>query len=157
VRKTPNPQLQPIITAEHCVRWEGVMKKFVIVILAIGFLSGCAAMEKLKAQDEQNKIDAKNIPICKTDAECKMAMSKAYSWVNQNCDMKVQIANEHAVETFNAMKQGQKSCSVVKSAKPDGSYELILSSPCPYGGCMPEHWRQASFNREIKSVLPKAE
>jgi len=135
------------------------MKKIVIVILAIGFLSGCAAMDKWNAQNEINKVEALKIPICKTDAECKMAMSKAYEWVIKNCDMKVQTVNDYAIETFKvpALKSSLTSCSVLKSANAAGSYNLILSSPCPYGGCNPEHWRQAFFNKSVKSVLPKAE
>ena len=134
-----------------------MFKKLFFVMLVMVMLSGCAALEELKAKDEQNKLDAQNVPICNTDQECKMAMSKAYAWVQKNCDMKVQIFNEFQIETFNATKSYQTNCSVVKSANADGSYSLVLSSPCPYGGCLPEYWRQANFNREVSTVLPKGE
>jgi hypothetical protein len=133
------------------------MKKLISIAAMAIMLSGCAVIDSLKKTDEQNKIDAELRPVCKTDAECKMAMSKAYAWIQGRCDMKVQIFNEFSIETFNPTKQGQIGCSVVKSATSDGNYELILTSPCPYGGCMPEYWRQANFNRAVKEVLPKGE
>ena len=132
-----------------------MFKKLFFVLVMVWMLSGCSVMENLKKQDEQNKLDAQKVPICKTEQECKLAMSKAYAWVQKNCDMKVQIFNEFSIETFNATKSYQTNCSVVKSANPDGSYSLVLSSPCPYGGCLPEYWRQANFNREVSAVLPK--
>ena len=120
-----------------------MFKKLFFVMLGMVMLSGCA---ELKAKDEQNKLDAQKVPICNTDQECKLAMSKAYAWVSQNCSMKVQIVNDYAIETFNATKSYQTNCSVVKSANPDGSYSLVLSSRCPYGGCLPEYWRQANLS-----------
>lgn len=132
------------------------MKRFLALAIVAVFLSGCA---EYNIKDAQNQIDAQKIPICKTEQECKMAMSVAYAWVSKNCDMKVQIVNDYAIETFNVkpLQSSMVSCSVVKSANADGSYKLVLSAPCPYGGCRPENWRKASFNREIQAVLPKAE
>ena len=144
-----------MIIADKDERKIKMFKKLILTMTMAILLSGCAALEELKAKDEQNKLDAQKVPVCKTDQECRLAMSKAYAWVSQNCSMKVQIVNDYAIETFNATKSYQVGCSVVKSANADGSYSLVLSSPCPYGGCLPEYWRQANFNREVSAVLSK--
>ncbi len=105
---------------------------YLYAILSLFILSSCATQEQIQARQELLNQFNKTKPLCNSDDECARKWSAAQIWVLRNCGMKIQIATDSIIETYNA-PSGSTSlqCRVTKEPVPDGGYVINLNIGCP--------------------------
>ncbi len=132
------------------------MKRFLALVIVACLFWGCAGSEKYQQRKAQAEIDAANIPKCKDDAECKRFMAAANAWISKNSSLKVQIANENAIETYNPIKPYQWGCKVLKVPTVDGGYHLEFEAACPSCGSLffEPIFKKADFNNYVWQMNP---
>lgn len=74
------------------------MKAFTVVIMAA--LSGCAMMKPPQASSDDIAKAAEQL-ICEGQDQCSMYWKRAQLWVVQTSRMKLQIATDTILETYN--------------------------------------------------------
>lgn len=79
-------------------RWGRKMKAMTVAILAM--LSGCAMMKPPQASAE-DIAKASEPLICSGPDQCSIYWKRAQLWVAQNGGMKIQIATDAIIETYN--------------------------------------------------------
>ncbi|MHA7847108.1 PDZ domain-containing protein [Serratia sp. D1N4] len=129
------------------------MKKVLLIVLSILWLSGCASKAERSAQ--QAEID-KTIPICQSDKQCAAAWSGARQWVNQNCGMKIQTYSNDYIETYNSIgKSAATACQVNKTPLPNGNTAINIRVSCAnMFACVPDQYQSViKFNNELNEYM----
>jgi len=82
-------------------------------------------------------------------------MQAAYAWVSKNSQLKIQIANDNSVETYNPTIAYQWGCKAVKVPTTDGGYQIEFEAHCKNCGILfNEIAKKASFNNYIWQMNP---
>ena len=68
--------------------------------------------------------------ICRDDIECKKAFSIAQIYVNQNSDMKIQLATDTIVETYNPTEDHKIGLRIIKLPLSGSSSEISIETIC---------------------------
>lgn len=69
-------------------------------------------------------------PVCNNQKQCEAMWVEAQSAVQSYGGMKLQIATENRLETYNATAASRMGGTVIKYPVPDGSYEIRVSFTC---------------------------
>jgi hypothetical protein len=81
----------------HSLRRINQLKKL-FSVLALAFLAGCATQPAVTADE----IAEANVPLtCDSDAQCTLYWRRAQAWVAINSRMKIQLATDTVIETYN--------------------------------------------------------
>ena len=127
------------------------MKRMILIPISMLLFLGCAA--------DQQRIQYRRIlyqstiPTCNTPEDCTTKWSAAQAWVSQNCQMKIQIATDTLIETYNSIGM-RLACKVVKEPIGSGMYRLIITTGCSnMFGCYVDPWDAAiNFNQYVNSL-----
>lgn len=125
-------QLLPQANTEHLraendrarIAWEGEEKRKV------------AAAAAKRAQEEavesaliaDSKRGARH--TCANESDCRKAFSLAQIYVSTTSDMKIQIATDTIIETYNPTKAGRMGAKVIKIPGTEQSAEIVLTVSC---------------------------
>ena len=104
------------------------MKNYIIMGLTLVSLSACATISpELRA-----KLDAiSNEPTPKCTGElCTEMWSRAQIWVSKNAAMKLQIATDSVLQTFNPGTNPVYQMTVTKEALGSGNYRIEMDLRC---------------------------
>jgi hypothetical protein len=71
--------------------------KLAITLATAALLSACASAPT----DPADQLDATTPLYCAGPEQCNLMWRRAQAWVAQNSEMKIQIANDVVLETFN--------------------------------------------------------
>ncbi len=132
------------------------LSKIIVSLSCVLLLSGCAVRQQQQAQQRQQFN--KTIPFCNDDQDCKDKWSAAQIWVSRNCGMKIQIATDTLIETYNSVGSSTNlAARVVKEPIGDGKYRIVINTGCAnIFGCFPDAWAAAlDFNRYVGSINRK--
>jgi len=91
-----------------------------------------AEMERKRLQRRVAVMEAANKSrlFCQSHAECQKAFSLTQIFVSENSDMKIQVATETIIETYNptdSMKTGLKAVKIPRRAD---SAEIVVTASC---------------------------
>lgn len=67
---------------------------------------------------------------CSTDAECRKAFALAQIYVSTMTDMKIQLATDTIVETYNPTEAGKMGAKVIKTPGAGQSAEIVITVTC---------------------------
>jgi len=130
------------------------MKSLIMAVVAAVLLSGCAGMRQRAA--ERRADFQRTIPQCSTEKQCSEMWSAAQVWVAKNCRMKIQVATDSIIETYNPVGKHNSTnlaASVTKEPLGDGKYKIVIKTYCnnPFG-CVPNSFESAmDFNEYLGS------
>jgi hypothetical protein len=132
------------------------MKKLlpVIILMTVCFtLSGCAEMIKAQKLREEKAISQLNLslidaPTCNTREECDNLMDVAQVWVNKNSRMKIQIATNAIINTYNDPYHIDLSFTVTKEPFEKGYFKIIMRAS--NGGCVTVRCIENEVNLRIQ-------
>jgi hypothetical protein len=132
----------------------GTMKKTrfetISLMIIFVFLIGCATTQRIQ---EKRDIFRSTIPFCHNEPDCKEKWSAAQVWVAQNCGMKIQIATDSIIETYNPVPRGTTNLAarVIKEPLGGGKYRIVVTTWCDnMFGCHPDTWDAAiNFNEYV--------
>lgn len=90
------------------------------------------ASEKYKQKRRQNIVEAaqKSKILCKDTTECQKAFALAQIFVSEKSDMKIQVATEAIIETYNPTEYNKTGLKVIKIPKKGSSSEILLTVSC---------------------------
>lgn len=134
----------------------------VVILSIIAMLSGlclnaCAPMTPEQKKALLARFEPTPAPICTGDQDCKAKMDAAQAWVASNCAMKIQIATDTVIETYNPPNYSTDiACKVIKSPLGDGKYNIVVRVWCDnLLGCYPQPVQAVNaFNTYIDSIKP---
>lgn len=122
-----------------------------IMILAL-LLAGCASPQERQAK--QAEID-RTIPVCTGDADCRAKWERAQVWIAQNSNLRLQIATDVLLETYNSNDMSL-AVRIVKEPLGGGMYRILAAMSCmnifacdtdPYDAII-------DFNRQVSAARP---
>ena len=67
---------------------------------------------------------------CATEAECRKAFSLAQIFVSTKTDMKIQLATDTIIETYNPTEVGRMGAKVIKTPGAAQSAEIVITVSC---------------------------
>jgi len=67
---------------------------------------------------------------CTTDADCRKAFQLAQIYVSTKSDMKIQLATDAIIETYNPTETGKMGAKVIKTPGAGQSAEIVLTVSC---------------------------
>lgn len=67
---------------------------------------------------------------CASDAECRKAFALAQIFVSTKTDMKIQLATDTIIETYNPTEAGKMGAKVIKTPGAGQSAEIVLTVTC---------------------------
>lgn len=67
---------------------------------------------------------------CANDTDCRKAFSMAQIYVSTKTDMKIQLATDTIIETYNPTEAGKMGAKVIKMPKAGQNAEIVLSVSC---------------------------
>lgn len=91
-----------------------------------------AAIAHKKTQQRAALIEAaqKSRFICQNQTECKKAFSLTQIFVSENSDMKIQVATETIIETYNPNESMKTGLKAIKIPKKGDSAEIVVTASC---------------------------
>lgn len=91
-----------------------------------------AARAHKKAQRMADLTEAaqKSRVICKNQTECQKAFSLTQIFVSENSDMKIQVATETIIETYNPNESMKTGLKAIKIPRQGNSAEIVLTASC---------------------------
>ena len=120
-----------------------------ITALALG---SCANFNRDALQTEYQA----SVPTCRSEKECKDMWSAAKFWVLNNATLKMRIADEDLIETYQPYVEtgSQKIAKVWKEPMGEDAYKiLILVQDCYNLYCSGQNYLSAiDFNRTVKAA-----
>ena len=92
-----------------------------------------------------------NIPSCSGAAQCARMWSAAQAWVANNAGMKLQIATDSILETYNSTSYSRLAVKVVKEPVGADGYRFVITTFCMDNSCIgPDPWAAAlDFTRTV--------
>lgn len=131
------------------------MKNMMLAIAVLALLSGCAGIRQKQA--EMQREFEQSIPHCEGEKQCSERWSAAQVWVSKNCGMKIQLATDSLIETYNsaaARNSTTLGASVTKEPLGNGRYRIAIRTGCAnIFGCFPDaHQSALDFNRYVGSI-----
>lgn len=125
-------------------------KRLALSLLVISLLlSGCTTTQQIKAKRMRFQ---ETIPVCLNEQDCKEKWAAAQVWVARNCGMKIQIATDTIIETYNSTDQSTRlAARVLKEPIGNGKYRIVINTWCDnLLGCFPNTWDAAiDFNEYV--------
>ena len=103
-------------------------------------------------QNKEYQLRYENsIPTCNTEQSCKEKWSAAQAWVVSNCGMKIQLATDTIIETYNPGTTMNLAARVIKEPLGNGRYRLTIRTWCGnVFGCQVKPWEAAiNFNEYV--------
>ena len=97
-------------------------------------------------------IDAikKSRYICKNKNECEKAFSLTQIFISENSDMKIQVATDTIIETYNPSDFFKTGLKAVKIPRKSNVAEIVLTASCSHEGSDEE--MQDFCNQKILSI-----
>jgi hypothetical protein len=96
--------------------------------LLVVIMSGCISAQR---RDYARTVFEQTIPVCSGDKDCKEKWEAAQVWVAKNCGMKLQIANDTIIETYNSPAYSiNLAARVVKEPLGGGQYKIEIKTWC---------------------------
>lgn len=89
-----------------------------------------AGRKKLKLQLDLLDAAQKSRFLCQSKAECEKAFSLTQIYVSENSDMKIQVATDTIVETYNATESMKTALKAVKIPRRGNTAEIVLTASC---------------------------
>jgi len=129
--------------------------RIVSVLSAAMVISGCAASQQLQAK--RARFEG-TIPTCGSESECREKWSAAQAWVVNNSGMKIQIATDTIIETFNPVRgMTNLAARVVKEPLGGGKYRMVIRTWCDnMFVCSQDPWTAAlNFNDYVNRFGPQ--
>jgi hypothetical protein len=121
----------------------------IILLLAVFlFLFGCATQ---RIQENRIRFES-TIPICNNEQDCQEKWNAAQVWVAKNCGMKIQIATNSIIETYNPTGGTTRlAARVIREPIGSGTYKIVINTWCDnIFGCFPDAWDAAiNFNEYV--------
>lgn len=124
------------------------MRTFILIVLALVSF-GCAPSQQRTAQIAQFNS---TVPECVGEQDCKDKWSAAQIWVSRNCGMKIQIANDTIINTYNSSRNSTRlAANVTKEPMGNDKYRIIIRTGCNnIFGCSPDAVEAAiEFNNYV--------
>jgi hypothetical protein len=131
-----------LIRADH-------MHRSLLLALAVLLLSGCAHQQASPLEIEEAKLPL----MCSGRDQCDLFWRRAQAWIGINSKMKIQIANESVVETFNPTSNEPVWAFRLVREPRDGSSERInIAVACgnPFGCHEPRERVVMNFKRYVR-------
>lgn len=124
--------------------------KAIFLMIVFILMMGCATSQQIQGKKD---IFQQTIPYCYDESDCKEKWSAAQVWVAQNCRMKIQVATDSIIETYNPVPRGTTNLAarVLKEPVGGGKYRIIITTWCDnMFGCHPDTWDAAiNFNEYV--------
>lgn len=94
------------------------------------------------------------IPVCTGEKQCERMWSAAQIWVAKNAAMKIQVATNSVIETYNSTSWSNLAVRVIKQPVGEDSYKFEVSTFCKDNTCIGvDPWVAAlDFNRSVNSA-----
>lgn len=99
----------------------------VVVAVSIG-MSGCATMSP-EIRAKLDSISNEPTPTCSGEL-CQEMWSRAQIWIAQNARMKIQIATDSVLQTYNPNNDPVYAMTATKEALGAGKYRVELALVC---------------------------
>lgn len=125
----------PPITQEEIIRLQTEDEAILVALAAEAEKRVAAEAEKLaqeRAIEAALAVDAdrgSRFP-CGSDTDCRKAFSMAQIYVSTKTDMKIQLATDTIIETYNPTEAGKMGAKVIKIPKAGQNAEIVLSVTC---------------------------
>lgn len=124
--------------------------RFVVLVIAASIiLTGCVSKQRRTALKDLYRA---TVPECVGEQDCKDKWSAAQIWVSRNCGMKIQIANDTIINTYNSSRNSTRlAASVTKEPMGNDKYRIIIRTGCNnIFGCSPDAVEAAiEFNNYV--------
>jgi hypothetical protein len=128
--------------------------KYVMIILVILLMTGCAASPERQAKDAEFR---RTIPTCIEDIDCKAKWEAAQIWVVKHSGFKLQIVTDVLIETYNSTQHSPElAIRVVKEPVGSETYRIVVLATCAnIFGCIPDAMEAVlNFNNTIAAIQP---
>lgn len=90
--------------------------------------------------------------VCLTDSDCRKAFSLAQIFVSTKTDMKIQLATDTIIETYNPTETGKIGAKVIKMPGVGQSAEIVISISCK--DCpKSRRWDSLSVTKEFRPYI----
>ena len=108
------------------------------LVVAILTLAGCTTLTH--QQEAQIQANANRRVTCSKGADCDTKWGRAVAWISQNSRWKIQIQNEHMIQTYTAVGGSPSSSFLVNKVPVDNdTFEIVMTSGCDnIFGCTPD-------------------
>lgn len=123
---------------------------------AILALAGCADLEQARAEYNRRQFQIVTTrPTCDSPQVCERMWAAANQWVTQWAGMKIQVATEYLLETYNSTGTAL-AARVEKRPAGETGYEFWVEAWCASGGCNPNaQSAMQAFNDRLNGLAPK--
>ena len=123
-----------------------------ILFCGLLFLSaGCIGEIQAQRQAMVSRL-YETIPTCENEQDCKEKWNAAQAWIATNCGMKIQIATDTIIETYNPTGGSTRlAARAIKEPLGDGKYRIVINVWCDnFLGCFPDALESAvDFNQYV--------
>lgn len=120
--------------------------------MCAAFVAGCAVSPEQQAKNMRMQSEANNVPVCQSDADCKLMWDRATYYVSSNAQMAIRTSSENIIETYVSDNLRLHS-KVNKVPLSQGKYRIESVWGCGniFGCSTNPVYVKASFNNYVRN------